>query len=484
MKKIYALLLILLVSSCNSEKETQITSETFFKTGTISISGEIKNYTKNDDKSLFFEQKNILSGKTVVIPVKINEEGKFDKTLTIYNPHEIQISFMNQKLLLLVNHQDNLNLVIDTKKKKAITIKGIGSVRNNILQQYNTLSIAFKRDYYNKVSGKKVEVILNEYTKVEKSLDSIKKFILAQIKPEKILLNWLEADKVTLRNYDLIQYSIMNESTPETFLSHKNIISKNDINNISYFLNSSYNDDLFNNYLIGCIIKENRKIYIKVNDELKNENYKKGIELLSDSLFKNHKGLAKDIVLYRFFEQMMRPTFVDVIGKTLNEEKLKKEYLKNIENEFVKSVLLSETSNVTSSLSVDENSSDDIISDLLSKHKNKVLYVDISATWCGPCIEQLPYSVNLHESLKGKNIVFVYLFAKSKKKDWEKLSQKYNLKGENLFISEYQYKLLLSKYGIDKGFPEYFIVDRNKEIHKNANIPSSENIKKDLLHLL
>jgi len=483
MKNIYTLLLMLLVLSCNSEKETQLTSETFFKTGTIRISGEIKNYTKEEDKTLFFREFNILTGVTVVVPVKINEEGIFEKVLTIHNPHEIRITFMNQEILLLVNHLDDLNLVIDSKKKKAIIISGKGSVRNNIIQQYNLLSKSFKRNYIRKVSGKSFNEILNEYAKVRKSLDSISKSVLAKIKPEITLLNWLEADKVALRNYDLIQYSIMNESSPESFLSNKNIISKKEINNISYFSNRSYNDDLFNNYL-GCVIKENRNIFSKVNDELKKENYKKGIELLSDSIFKNHKGLAKDILLFRFFEQMTRPTFVEVIGKKVDEDKLKKEYLKNVENEFVKSVLLGKTSDAPNSLSVDKDGSGDIISYLLDKHKNKVLYVDISATWCGPCIAELPYSVSLHDKLSDKDIVFVYLFAESKKKDWEKLSQKYKLKGENLFISDYQYNLLLSTYGINNGFPQYFTIDKNKKIKKNANRPSSNSIKNDLLQLL
>lgn len=48
---------------------------------------------------------------------------------------------------------------------------------------------------------------------------------------------------------------------------------------------------------------------------------------------------------------------------------------------------------------------------LLSKNdlKNKVVFLNMWATWCGPCRAEMPTIQNLHDGIKNNNIVFVML---------------------------------------------------------------------------
>ena len=43
----------------------------------------------------------------------------------------------------------------------------------------------------------------------------------------------------------------------------------------------------------------------------------------------------------------------------------------------------------------------------LSDLKGKYVYIDIWATWCGPCTGELPHLKELEKKMHGKKIVFV-----------------------------------------------------------------------------
>jgi thiol-disulfide isomerase/thioredoxin len=51
----------------------------------------------------------------------------------------------------------------------------------------------------------------------------------------------------------------------------------------------------------------------------------------------------------------------------------------------------------------DENKFDE----LLAKHKGKVIFVDFWATWCGPCVEYFPHTVETHNKYKDKDFATI-----------------------------------------------------------------------------
>lgn len=55
---------------------------------------------------------------------------------------------------------------------------------------------------------------------------------------------------------------------------------------------------------------------------------------------------------------------------------------------------------------------------LLSSYKGKVIYIDLWATWCGPCIQESPYFHSLAEKYKDKNIAFLAVSTDTDKKAW------------------------------------------------------------------
>jgi thiol-disulfide isomerase/thioredoxin len=118
---------------------------------------------------------------------------------------------------------------------------------------------------------------------------------------------------------------------------------------------------------------------------------------------------------------------------------------------------------------------EDIIAELKKSNNNKVIYIDIIATWCAPCINELKHSKALHKSLDNVDVVFVYLFAKSDSIQWLNLSKEYSLDDHiNIFLTEQQYNYMISEYNIAASFPQYVLVDKFGNVFGSVYRPSQK----------
>ena len=99
---------------------------------------------------------------------------------------------------------------------------------------------------------------------------------------------------------------------------------------------------------------------------------------------------------------------------------------------------------------------------MMEKYKGKVVYIDFWATWCGPCMYEMPHSKNLKNELKGKDVVFVYITDESSPlKKWSnKISE---IKGEHFRLNTEEWEYLGNKFNV-QGIPRYMLVDKKGQI--------------------
>ncbi len=71
----------------------------------------------------------------------------------------------------------------------------------------------------------------------------------------------------------------------------------------------------------------------------------------------------------------------------------------------------------------------------LESYKGKLILLDIWATWCGPCLANVPYIKELEQMYKGKNfeIVSISIDSQSDKEKWKMMVKEKQLVGEQLF---------------------------------------------------
>lgn len=106
----------------------------------------------------------------------------------------------------------------------------------------------------------------------------------------------------------------------------------------------------------------------------------------------------------------------------------------------------------------------------LADLKGKYIYIDVWATWCGPCRGELPALKELEEKYAGKDIHFVSLSCDKNKKAWENMVTKDQLKGIQLHMGTD--RTFMDAYLIN-GIPRFILLDRDgKIISANMTRPS------------
>ncbi len=113
--------------------------------------------------------------------------------------------------------------------------------------------------------------------------------------------------------------------------------------------------------------------------------------------------------------------------------------------------------------SVTEVPEGDIFAYMAAKYPEKVLYIDVYATWCGPCRAELKEAPELHKLMQGKDVVFVNLCLGSDRAAWNKLIGQLRLEGENYWFDTDATNLFLSTYQLP-GYPTYILVRRDGRI--------------------
>jgi thiol-disulfide isomerase/thioredoxin len=125
---------------------------------------------------------------------------------------------------------------------------------------------------------------------------------------------------------------------------------------------------------------------------------------------------------------------------------------------------------------VDKTGKETALSDL----KGKVVYIDIWATWCGPCRKEFPFLKKLEAEYHGnENMVFMGInvdVTKDKQK-WLNFLEKEQLPGLQVFAGDAANTALMKPYKVS-GIPRFILVGKDgKLIFADAPRPSSDEIK-------
>ncbi|HMO39005.1 MAG TPA: TlpA disulfide reductase family protein [Saprospiraceae bacterium] len=121
----------------------------------------------------------------------------------------------------------------------------------------------------------------------------------------------------------------------------------------------------------------------------------------------------------------------------------------------------------------------------LSAYKGKYIYIDVWATWCAPCLAELPHFEKLMDSYADHpEIIFMGVSIDENSSAWRKMVINKKMRGVQLLAEGGWNSKISMDYRI-KGIPRYILIDKNGGIlYLNAPRPSSEAAKKLLKGLL
>ena len=114
----------------------------------------------------------------------------------------------------------------------------------------------------------------------------------------------------------------------------------------------------------------------------------------------------------------------------------------------------------------------------LTDLKGKYVYIDVWATWCGPCKAEIPFLKKVEKKYHNKNIEFVSLsidVAKDHGK-WKQMIKDKELGGIQLMADSDWKSKFVTDYGI-QGIPRFILIDPSGNIvSSNAPRPSNKKL--------
>lgn len=476
MKKLLLLVLpVLLLFACGqSTPETTKIPESVSKT--VTFSGKIDS-PKNDKVAL--RGANDFSQEA-----KLNEDGTFSMTFDIEEAGTYSFRHGGERTSIYLEPGNTIQVSLNPAEfDETITYTGDGAIENNYLVTYylknENLFPSYKNLYSEEVATFK-EKMTGNYKELKQNLASYAK---AHPKMDKDFIAREQSNLKYEQFSNLLNYK-----------AYHNYYAKKEIK-----LEDSYYDFLTDAELHNekLMTSSNYKNFLKsyMDARLKTPEMEKDPALKD---MPNGETIAEFKAIDKHFrnEKIRNYLFVNAMngaikyGSLDNIEDLIVEYNQLSSNEedkeevtsnFKKWANLVKGKPAPNFSGVKTNGEKVSLTDL----RNKVVYVDVWATWCGPCKKELPYLEEIESAYQGnKDIAFVSISIDKNKEAWEKMVTDKNMQGIQIY-TENAWKSSITRDYLIKGIPRFMLIDKEgKILDARAPRPSSDKIKTQLTKLV
>ena len=431
------------------------------------------NITNTKDKKITLIKKN----STYADTISITANGLFLDTI---KAPEGEYSFMvdNNKINLYIEKEFNLKINADAKDfDNTISIVGKGELENNYLKFKKEQNSSFKVDAdLLKLEEKSFkEKINNHKTTLNNKLDKTEglsnKFIAFHKKDNKY--NYLLA----LSNY---------KNWHTRYVKNKDFkMSKESLQELDQV--NYYNDEDYKNHN-GYKSLARQKLQNEIVKETKNSKYpvlavaaKSKSEFIKNELLLN----AKNVITHKLdMFQNSNPKFnMDEYYAKFKSIATDKELIAQIEKQY-KNLKLLDKGNPSPKFVGYENHAGGKTS--LEDLKGKYVYIDVWATWCGPCLAEIPALKETEEAYHNKNIEFVSisLDRPDAYNKWKQMVVDKELGGIQLIADNNFESDFIQDYVI-KGIPHFILINPDGNIvNAKAPKPSDPKLKEVLNSLL
>ncbi|WP_431137450.1 TlpA family protein disulfide reductase [Psychroserpens mesophilus] len=453
MKRLIIVLFVISITACKQEPKIDYAI----------LSGKVEN-TKATNA--------LLNSVDYKREIAIKEDGTFTDTLQIPENGFYSLSIGREFTPLYLSAGDNLNVTIDAKKfDETVTYSGEGSVENNYL--------AAKTLNNSKATANAVEFYSMEEDAFKTKLSEIKT-------KNEVLLNGLtnaNEDFLATEKQNLVydNYSMLNN-----YVQRHGYYTKKEGFEVS---EDFIPEDLKN------MVYDNAKAY-KSSSSYKNMAFDHALTKIFDSLGDDISTVSpedlKDVTEIKI--PALKNDVIDYLGSFLvspgneNMEAVYNFFVSNSTNDDTKK-MLTETFDKNKDLVKGKPSPQFVNYEnhkggemSLSDLKGKYVYVDVWATWCGPCIREIPSLKEVEKKFHNENIEFVSTsIDQAKDHDkWVAMVNDKELGGIQLMADKDWKSQFVQEYAI-QGIPRFILIDPNGNI-VSADAPRPSNPK--LIELL
>lgn len=445
-----AIVAMLLCFSCKQES----------KTNSIALSGTIHNASED---SIFFYD---LSGQKTAVP--LDEEGRFLTNIPL-NASTYYGLYSHEVYIPLYLNQSELSIHFDAVKgKQSITFEGEFAEQNKYLLTKDSMRLML-----GKWDTKSYSMDSESYYETAKSekqrLDSL---LISQFPSDSDFTTQEQKENDYLFALSLYRYPSAHRmftkdsvGMPSKFESYLTAI---DFDNEEEFTKSKAYQNL--------VYEKSYEIYDKVEEG-------NLLEEITNYIKSHNSPSIKDALAESLIAQDMMPGSKDLDEKysLLKELTASPEKIKEFTQKYNQAKSLAKGA-VSPSFEY-ENYEGGTTS--LEDLKGKYVYIDVWATWCGPCLAEIPHLKEVEELFYDKNIEFVSISVDAPKQyeAWKTMVKEKNLGGVQLFADHSWESSFVKQYLIE-GIPRFILIDpAGNIVSADAPRPSSEELKELLSEL-
>lgn len=402
----------------------------------------------------------------------LTKAGSYYLNLQVDRPAKAQLNIIDNVYNIILLPDDTTNVELYSKSEFTISFNDdLEPINTYYLRKNKFLKYSDRRIPFNKILSSK-----STYSSIKEQTDFITKqevifledYILSQDLPgwfinyEKAEIIYSGADfKTHIPHYNNI-FKVFSDTLSVNyfnFLDDLNITNQNAIASSAYFY-------FLDNYFLKDL----------PTDEFHPLSGFERVNTINSHIAKRFKnelsGVVKNIYQQRRFSTMLQyytdPVEIDslanvfeineyedflVLSGTRSKVDNNKEWLDLIPGDTIPEFYL-----------VDFKDSIFSIRDF----EDQIVYVNFWATWCGPCIKNMP-ELNKLIALYADDprISFVNICLDSKKNDWQISVSKYNINGVNLYAAGKWNQKLRSYFNI-KGIPHYALIKEDNILFENS----------------
>ncbi|MEZ7499555.1 TlpA disulfide reductase family protein [Flavobacterium sp. Arc3] len=440
MKKSIYLLLILVFASFTTSNEP------------ITISGKITN-TKNGQITI--------KGQSFEKEIKLKADGTFSENIMIPYDGIYSLETGNNTIPLYLSKGTKLSLSTDDKTfLSSLKYSGNGSIENQYITQKSLITSQVSDEELYKLDEPAFLKKVNEIKTAISALYNKTKFSNAYFKEKEVAnIHYLGQKHFLYYKYSHAYHAHLNGF--EVSDKFPEFDGNMDLDNDADFLFS-------NEY--------QKMATLKFLNNLKDDGTNIDFTTAKITAIK----AVKSQNLKNFIIQNL---IYDVNIDNANYEKIYQEYLSTTNNPKLKENLTILYNNIKAleignpSPKFDyENQKGGKTS--LESLKGKYVYIDVWATWCGPCLQEVPALQKVEEQYHGKNIEFVSISIDNVKDrvKWSNLVNTKQLGGIQLLADKEWDSKFIKEYEI-QGIPRFILIDPNGNIvNSNAPRPSDTSL--------
>ena len=181
--------------------------------------------------------------------------------------------------------------------------------------------------------------------------------------------------------------------------------------------------------------------------------------LFYSTLTKYTSGYTLELLLTRYYLEMLHKMPYEEFARYFDPSLITDNSLKAVLNQEIHS--LGRPEKTISFNELQEPILKELIDSVFTT--GKILYIDFWATWCGPCLKEMPYSKEIQNYYKGKDVVFLFFANQCNDESWRKTIEERQLGGKHIKLTDDQYKILATLLNIN-GIPHYLLVDRKGNV--------------------